>query len=123
LSHHVGPAGDIEPCPIIQFAADNIGDGSRTTEVVAGSTFLANARARLAEAGGGCILMRRPDRLLDYVETAGARDTSGRGTAASELRAMQARPDHEMGAQAIPERHWLYRAAKRNVFFGLGAYG
>ncbi|OQW97343.1 MAG: hypothetical protein BWK77_01945 [Verrucomicrobia bacterium A1] len=123
LSHHVGPAGDIEPCPVIQFAADDIGDGSRTAGVVAESTFLAGARARLAEAGGGCILMRRPDRLLDYVETAGARDTSGRGTAAAELRAMQARPDHEMGAQAIPERHWLYRAAKRNVFFGLGAYG
>lgn len=123
LSHHVGPAGDIEPCPIIQFAADDIGDGSHAAKIVAGSTFLAGARARLAEAGGGCIVMRRPDRLLDFVESTGARDTSGRGTAAAELRAMQSRPDHEMGAHAIPERHWFYRAAKRNVFFGLGAYG
>lgn len=123
LSHHIGPAGDIEPCPVIQFAAETVGDGARAAETVAGSAFLAGARERLAEAGGGCILMRRPDRLLDYVEASGARDTSGRGTAAEELRAMRARPDHEMGAQALPERHWLYRAAKRNVFLGLGAYG
>ncbi len=123
LSHHIGPAGDIEPCPVIQFAAETIGDGSQAAETIAGSTFLAGAREALASADGGCILMRRPDRLLDYVRSTGARDTSGRGTAIAELEAMRARPDHEMGAQAIPERHWLYRAAKRNVFFGLGAYG
>ncbi|MBM4155304.1 MAG: radical SAM protein [Lentisphaerae bacterium] len=123
LSHHIGPAGDIEPCPVIQFAAETIGDGARAADVVAGSAFLAGARAALATADGGCILMRRPDRLLEYVGASGARDSSGRGTALDELRAMRARPDHEMGAQAIPETHWLYRAAKRNVFLGLGAYG
>src|SRR4029077_7303616 len=26
ISHHVSPRGDIEPCPIIQFATDNIRD-------------------------------------------------------------------------------------------------
>ena len=26
ISHHIGPGGDVEPCPIIQFATDTIRD-------------------------------------------------------------------------------------------------
>ena len=26
ISHHISPRGEIEPCPIIQFATDNIRD-------------------------------------------------------------------------------------------------
>ena len=28
ISHHVSPKGDIEPCPIIQFAVENIKDAA-----------------------------------------------------------------------------------------------
>lgn len=123
ISHHINPDGDVEPCPVIQFAADRIEAGRPVTDTLAGSTFLAEARRELNEAGGGCILLRRPDRLLALLDRAGARDTTGRGTGRAELAAMTARPDHDMGAQALPERHWFYRLAKRNFFLGFGAYG
>ncbi len=123
LSHHVNPSGDIEPCPVIQFAVDGLGGKGRVDDVIRQSAFLAATRSLLGEVGGGCILMRRPDRLRAFLEREGARDTTGRGTGLAELAAMSARPDHDMGAQAIPERHWLYRMAKRRFFFGLGAYG
>ena len=28
VSHHIGPSGDVEPCPIIQFATENVHDGA-----------------------------------------------------------------------------------------------
>ena len=41
VSHHIGPKGDIEPCPIIQFAKESIYDESRTLgEKIMGSEFL-----------------------------------------------------------------------------------
>lgn len=122
VSHHVGPGGDIEPCPVVQFARDSIGDGRGVPQRIAGSSFLAAARRRLAAAGGGCILLRDPAGLLDFVTAAGAVDSSGRGTARDELRGMLPRPDHRTDPP-IPERHWLYRRIKRSLFFGMGAYG
>lgn len=50
-------------------------------------------------------------------------DSSGRGKAFDELAAMQRRPSHDMGDDAIPERSILYRFAKKHWFFGFGAYG
>ena len=52
-----------------------------------------------------------------------ARDSSGRGTAHAELAAMQVRPSHHLPGQEIPESSWAYRFAKKNYFFGFGAYG
>src|SRR5437870_2799020 len=40
ISHHISPRGDIEPCPIIQFATENIGNGSRVFETMRNSAFL-----------------------------------------------------------------------------------
>src|SRR5881296_768507 len=40
ISHHISPRGEIEPCPIIQFATENIGDGSRVFETMRNSAFL-----------------------------------------------------------------------------------
>jgi len=122
LSHHVGPGGDIEPCPVIQFAADTIGDGSGIRARMANSEFLRAVRSRLAQAGGGCILLRDPGGLAECLDAIGARDTSGRGTARAELGHMRPRPDHGSGAP-IAERVWMYRQLKRNLFFGMSAYG
>jgi hypothetical protein len=36
---------------------------------------------------------------------------------------MKPRPCHDLPGQEIPERHWLYRYAKRRWFFGFGTYG
>jgi MoaA/NifB/PqqE/SkfB family radical SAM enzyme len=123
LSHHINPSGHVEPCPVIQFAGDSVGDGTRADAIVESSVFLAGMRKTMADAGPGCILMRNPNALADYLTASGAEDTTGRNGGWRELEAMTPRPDHEMGDAAIPERHWFYRMAKRNVFWGLGAYG
>ena len=34
ISHHINPWGDIEPCPIIQFATENIHDGRDVFDVI-----------------------------------------------------------------------------------------
>ena len=34
ISHHVSPRGDIEPCPIIQFATENIRDARGVYETI-----------------------------------------------------------------------------------------
>jgi len=52
-----------------------------------------------------------------------AADSSGRDSAFDEMAAMQRRPSHDMGDDAIPERSILYRFAKKHWFFGFGAYG
>lgn len=123
ISHHVGPAGDVEPCPVIQFAKDRIDGAGDPAEIIAGSDFLRTARARLAACGGGCILLERPDALLEFVRREGARDTSGRGAGFDELAALAPRPSHRQPGREVPERHALYRYMKSRWFLGMGAYG
>ncbi len=123
ISHHVNPRGDIEPCPVIQFARDRIEDGARLPDLLRRSSFLAASREQLRRMGGGCILLRDPQALRRFVMEEGARDTTGRGSGLDELLAMQPRADHCQPGNALPERHPFYRLAKRTWFFGLGAYG
>ena len=123
ISHHVSPWGDIEPCPIVQFANEKIGDnGGDIYKTMVESPLLEDFRKTAAEATRGCIVLERPDLLKSVVERNGAKDTTARGEAMEELEAMgplnsQHDPDNE-----IPEEHWLYRFAKKNWYFGFGAY-
>ncbi len=123
LTHHINPAGDIEPCPPIQFACDRIEDGTDAVEKMRDSEFLAEFRKCAASTTRGCILLEDPEALWRLVHSKGARDSSGRGTAHSELAAMRPLPGHNQPGQEIAERSWPYRFAKRNWFFGFGAYG
>lgn len=123
VSHHIGPGGELEFCPPVQFAAERLGDGTDFARQMADSTFLAELRRKVAARTRGCILLNDPAVLLAWMDEAGAEDSSGRGTARAELAAMTARPCHDMGEAAIPERHWFYRFAKKHWFFGFGAYG
>jgi len=123
ISHHVSPWGDIEPCPIVQFANEKIGDnGGDIYKTMVESPLLEDFRKTAADATRGCIVLERPDLLKNFVERNGAKDTTARGEAMEELEAMgplnsQHDPDNE-----IPEEHWLYRFAKKNWYFGFGAY-
>jgi len=36
---------------------------------------------------------------------------------------MTCRSSHHLSGAEIPEKHWLYRIAKKYWFFGFGAYG
>ncbi|HVS66564.1 MAG TPA: radical SAM protein [Thermoanaerobaculia bacterium] len=123
ISHHISPWGDIEPCPIIQFAnetiRDNDGDLFKTATE---SPLLEDFRRTAAGATRGCIVLERPDLLRDLVGRHVARDTTARASAMAELERMrplgsQHNPDCE-----IPEKQWLYRFAKKHWYFGFGAY-
>lgn len=123
MSCHVGPGGDLEPCPPLQFARENVGDGRPLAEILRDSAFLKDFREFARTTTRGCVLMEYPDRLAAFLEAQGARDTSGRNTAYAELAAMRARPSHHLPSAAIPERSAAYRFAKKYWFFGFGAYG
>lgn len=52
----------------------------------------------------------------------GARDTTARGDAFEEYDRMESRPSQHDPGNEIPEKHWMYRFAKKHWFFGFGAY-
>jgi MoaA/NifB/PqqE/SkfB family radical SAM enzyme len=122
VSHHIGPGGDVEPCPIIQFARETIHDGPGIYETLNGSAFIRDFRETAARATRGCIVLERPDLVRDLVRKHGARDTTQRQTALAELEALQPRGSQHLPGQEVPEEHWLYRFAKKHWFFGFGAY-
>jgi len=122
VSHHISPGGDVEPCPVIQFAVENIAEARPLYELVSRSRFLADLRAAAARATRGCVLLERPDVLLEVVRRHRARDTTQRGTALAELEAMKPMSSQYTPGALIPEKSRLYRFAKKHWFFGFGAY-
>src|SRR5437588_177914 len=122
ISHHVSPRGDIEPCPIIQFAVENVRDSRGLFETMRQSAFLRDFRELSAQATCGCVVLERPDLVKELVRKHGARDTTVRGTAMQELEAMQPRFSQWLPGEEVPEKHWLYRLAKRFWFSDFGAY-
>ena len=122
ISHHVNPKGDIEPCPIIQFATENIRDPRGIYATMRDSTFLKDFRELSAEHTRGCVVLERPDLVKELVIKHGARDTTIRGTAMAELDAMTPRFSQWLPGEEIPEQHWMYRWAKKWFFNDFGAY-
>lgn len=122
VSHHISPYGDIEPCPIIQFARESIHDQASVFDTMTQSAFLRDFRQTAAGATRGCIVLERPDLVRDLVVKHGARDTTQRLTAMAELNALSPRGSQHNPGQEIPEDHWAYRFAKKHWFFGFGAY-
>ncbi len=121
-SHHISPYGDVEPCPIIQFARETIRDGESLFDTMTRSAFLQDFRTTAAQATRGCIVLERPDLVQALVARHGARDTTQRGTALAELARLQPRGSQHNPGREIPEDHWAYRFAKKHWFFGFGAY-
>lgn len=122
VSHHISPYGDVEPCPIIQFARDTVRDRESLYDTMTQSAFLRDFRATAAQTTRGCIVLERPDLVRELVLKHGARDTTQRGTALVELERLQRRNSQHNPGQEIPEDHWAYRFAKKHWFFGFGAY-
>ncbi|MCF7849485.1 MAG: radical SAM protein [Kiritimatiellales bacterium] len=123
MAVHISPAGDIEPCPPMQFARENIGDGTDLYNIINQSDFLAQFRLMSCKATQGCIIMEDPDKLCGFMKSQDARDSSGRDTAYAELENMCRCGSHHQPGEEIPEKSWAYRFAKKNWFFGFGAYG
>lgn len=123
ISHHIGPWGDVEPCPIVQFANETIRDNDGDLyKTMTESTLLSDFRKTAAKATRGCIVLERPDLLQDIVTRNSSRDTTARGTAMVELEAMDSRSSQHNPGNEVPEKHFLYRFAKKHWFFGFGAY-
>lgn len=123
IGHHISPAGDIEPCPPIQFARENISDNADFHALFSDSRFLRNFRDLACKNTQGCIIMEQPELLRKSMIEAGARDSSGRDTALAELENMHPHRSQHMPGEEIPEKSWAYRFAKKHWFFGFGAYG
>jgi MoaA/NifB/PqqE/SkfB family radical SAM enzyme len=121
LSHHINASGYIEPCPVIQFAADKTGD-QPLDELYRSSAFLKELKQEIPRKTSGCVIMEDPAWVVELAEKHGAEDTSGRGNEAERLRKMPSVPSHGSGTP-VPEKNWIYRFAKKKAFFGLGAYG
>lgn len=122
ISHHIGPAGDIEPCPIIQFAKESIHDGGSLYDLLTRSEFLSDFRKSAAAATRGCVLLERPDVVAEVVGRHAARDTTERQRAMEELLSSTPRGSQHSPGNEVPEEHWVYRFAKKHWFFGFGAY-
>jgi hypothetical protein len=122
VSHHIGPAGDIEPCPIIQFAKESIHEERGVYDLMTGSEFIKDFRETAAKHTRGCIVLERPDLVQELVKKHGARDTTQRGTALPELEMLTPRNSQHLPGLEVPEKHWMYRFAKKHYYFGFGAY-
>ena len=126
ISHHINPWGDIEPCPIVQFAKESIhstaADPRPLREKFLRSAFLQDFRELAQSTTRGCIVLERPDLLKQLVEKHAAKDTTARGTALEELAALEVRTSQYGPGSEVPEKSWLYRLAKRFWFNDFGVY-
>jgi MoaA/NifB/PqqE/SkfB family radical SAM enzyme len=122
ISHHISPWGDIEPCPIIQFAKESIHDDRPLFDKFNGSEFLRDFREIVSSSTRGCVVLERPDLLKELVEKHNAGDTTARKTAMQELVAMTPRTSQWDEGNEIPEKSWAYRFIKKRWFNDFGAY-
>lgn len=122
FTHHISPWGAIEPCPIVQFAKESIYDEKPLAETFNESDFLRDFRSLAASETRGCIVLERPDLLHELTVIHSAKDTTARHTAAAELLAMTPRPSQDNPANALPEKSFAYRFAKKWFFNDFGAY-
>ncbi len=123
ISHHINAKGDIELCPPIQFACDNAANGNDFNQTIEKSEFLRSIREEIPKVTQGCMLLDNPSKLKEILEKNKAYDSTGRNTGFEELGKMQKCPGHHIPTKEIPEKSFVYRFAKKNWFFGFGAYG
>lgn len=122
FTHHIGPGGDIEPCPIIQLATESIHDDRPLAEIFNQSQFLRDFRELTAQHTRGCVVLERPDLLIQIAEKHQARDTTQRQTALAELRRTEPRRSQYVPGAEIRERNLAVRLAKWLAFNDFGTY-
>jgi MoaA/NifB/PqqE/SkfB family radical SAM enzyme len=121
LSHHINASGFIEPCPVVQFAGENISDGP-LGNIYENSEFLKGFRNEIQDKTNGCILMEDPQWLKNMAGKYFAMNTSNRPGYLTDLENAPAVASHG-SCPVIPEKNFIYRLAKKTAFFGMGAYG
>jgi len=121
LSHHITPAGHIEPCPVIQYSCGMVND-ENLKDTYEKSAFLRCVKEGIHSGTRGCVLMENPAWVAGLAAELGAQNSSGWPGMEKQLRAGHSVCSHG-SCPVIPETNWLYRMAKRKAFFGLGGYG
>jgi MoaA/NifB/PqqE/SkfB family radical SAM enzyme len=121
LSHHINPAGFIEPCPVIQLTKDTISIESPEITFEK-SDLLKNFRDEIHSKTKGCILMEDPAWLEKFALKHNARNSSNREDYLDDLKNAPVTASHG-SCPVIPEKNFVYRLAKKTAFFGGGAYG
>jgi len=128
LGFHIGPRGSIEPCPPLSVAKEFLGDHDGDLfKTINGSDFLRNFQRFVQERfateknGEGCVILQHPQALAGFFRNENVHDASGRDFLA-ELDAGEVKSSHLMD-ESIPEDFWFYKLLKKNLFFGMGAYG
>ena len=121
LSHHINASGNIEPCPVIQLARENISDGN-LKQVYENSEFLKDFRNTILHKTKGCVLMEDPLWLKEFSEKHNALNTSNRPGMLPGFEIAPVVSSHG-SCPYVPEKNRLYRIAKKTAFFGMGAYG
>jgi len=114
ISAHINPAGQIEPCPPVQFSDACYGEESR---------WLAAFKEQVPKWTQGCPLMDHPKELAELAKNSGARDSSGRNDLFAACAARPVLGCHNHATLPVPEKYFGYRFAKKHWFFGFGAYG
>ena len=123
FTHHINPWGDVEPCPIIQFAKESIHDERPLDQVFNESDYLRDFRKTAAEHTRGCIVLERPDLIEELADRHGAKDSTARKKALEELRAASAHSSqYAPKMEPIPEKSWAYRLAKKFAYHDYGVY-
>lgn len=122
ISHHIGPTGGVEPCPIIQFATENVRDHESIYDAITQSSFLESFRKTAARHTRGCVVLERPDLVERLAVEHGATDTTLRKTALAELQAMAPKGSQYLPGKEVPEKSWMYWLAKRFFYHDFGAY-
>jgi len=121
LSHHINPSGNLEPCPVVQIAGENIFDGEPET-IYENSELLRDFRRQILTKTKGCVLMEDPAWVKYFAAKHNALNTSNRPKYFEELASSPSVNRHG-SCPVIPEKSLIYRIAKRTAFFGMGAYG
>lgn len=123
LGYHIGPKGSIEICPPLSFATDFVKDNDYDmVKTIQDSKFLKGFEGFVNDRTKGCVILENPQELVRYISDNGCEDVSGRD-ALAEINRIKPRHSHHLPGKEIPEDYWVYKLAKKNVFFGMGAAG
>lgn len=121
LSHHINPAGYIEPCPVVQLARENISAEDLVMNYE-NSAFLKDFKYEINRKTQGCVLMEDPAWLKSFAEKHEVINSSNRPGYLDSLIEAPSVVSHG-SSPVIPEKSILYRFVKKFAFFGMGAYG
>ena len=123
INVHIAATGDVELCPPLQCADCRITMSTDTVATVEGSAMLRAFQNEVPTLTNGCVLMDHPQQLAMFAARHNAKDSSGRGRFFDELTQRPVCNCHNHSGAPIPEPSWMYRLAKKTLFFGFGSYG